>query len=160
MVAATVYPFFTAPAVDRIMGGLPSAQTVGILMVVLSGLMLSHVPYPLVPRLSVRSVRATISSLLLAACAIAALTVPGYFIFPLLCLYTLWGVTRSTFLGLMYRLPDQDPLLDEDADEDDDGGAEVRTVDYGEIAPAKDRRADDLHPSDTATLTEDAEEIA
>jgi len=164
MITATVYPFFTAPAVERITGGLPSAQMVGILMVVLSGLMLSHVPYPLVPRLSVRSVRATISSLILAACAIAAVTVPGYFIFPLLCLYTLWGVSRSTLLGLMYRLPDQDPLLDEDADEEDEGGAEVRTVDYGEIAPARyrsrDRRADDLHPSDTPTLTEDAEEIA
>ena len=104
------------------------------------------------------------ASLILAACAIAAVTVPGYFIFPLLCLYTLWGVSRSTLLGLMYRLPDQDPLLDEDADEEDEGGAEVRTVDYGEIAPARyrsrDRRADDLHPSDTPTLTEDAEEIA
>jgi hypothetical protein len=38
-------------------------------------------------------------------------------------------------LGLVERLPDQDPLLDE-ADEDE-GGAEVRALDYREIAPER-----------------------
>jgi hypothetical protein len=69
----------------------------------------------------------------LAASAVAALVVPEYFIFPFLCVYTLQGVGRTFVLGLLERLPDSDPLLDL-ADEDD-AGAEHRTLDYGEIAP-------------------------
>ncbi len=135
MVLATTYPFFTAPGVEELLGGLPSVQMVGILMVLLSLLMLSHIPYPLVPKLSVRGVRATLASAFLVGCGIAAITVPEYFLFPLLALYTTWGITRSTVLGLLERLPDHDPLLDEE--EEDDGGAEVRRVDYREIAPGR-----------------------
>jgi len=63
MILATIYPFFTAPAVAPIMNGLPSTQTVGILMISLAVLMLSHIPYPLVPKLSLRNPRATAGSL-------------------------------------------------------------------------------------------------
>ncbi len=163
MVLATVYPFFTAPTLAPILGGLPSTQMIGILMIVLSVLMLSHIPYPLVPRLSLRNRRATATSLFLTACAATALTIPEYFIFPFLCLYMLWGVTRSTFLGLVERLPERDPLLDED--QEDEGGAEVRAVDYGEIAPTRyaspEALPPKLHTSESEpTLNEDAEEIA
>ncbi len=163
MILATVYPFFSAPGVASITGGLPSPQTVGILLVVLSVLMLSHIPYPLVPRLSLRTRRATATSLFLAACVAAALAIPEYFIFPFLCLYTLWGVTRSTFLGLVERLPERDPLLDEV--HEDEGGAEIRTVDYGEIAPTRYASPEALPPEPNTsksepTLNEDAEEIA
>jgi len=138
MVLATTYPFFTAPGVDTLFGGLPSAQVVGILMLALALLMLSHIPYPLVPKLSIRGARATIASAILIACGIMALVFPEHFLFPLLATYTAWGITRSTVLGLIERLPEHDPLLDEAAEEDgDDGGAEVRTVDYREIAPAR-----------------------
>lgn len=135
MVLATVYPFSTSAWAEASLGGLPSVQAVGILAVFLSLLMLSHIPYPLVPRVSVGTLRGAVVSAFLLGCAVAALTVPEYFIFPFLLLYTLWGVTRSTVLGLLERLPDEDPLLDE-ADEDE-GGAEVRSLDYGEIAPGR-----------------------
>lgn len=135
MVLATVYPFFNAPAVVDLTGGGPSAQSVGILMIVLSVLMLSHVPYALVPRLSFRGVGATATSLVMLVFAAVAIAIPEYSIFPFLGLYTLWGVTRSTVLGLGDRLPDRDPLIDEAPV--DEGGAEVRSVDYGEIAPTR-----------------------
>ena len=130
-------------------------------MIALAVLMLSHIPYPLVPKLSLRNPRATAGSLFLAACGATALTIPEYFIFPFLCLYTLWGVTHSTFLGLAERLPEQDPLLDED--QEDEGGAEVRVVDYGEIAPTRYPSPEALPPDLQApepelTLNEDAEE--
>jgi hypothetical protein len=44
-------------------------------------------------------------------------------------------VTKSTLLGLGDRLPEGDPLIDEAPP--DEGGAEVRSVDYGEIAPTR-----------------------
>jgi CDP-diacylglycerol---serine O-phosphatidyltransferase len=136
MVVATTYPFFTAPGVSEITGGLPSPQTMGIILVALALLMVSHIPYPLVPRLSFRTARGILGSAALIACAVAALTVPEYFLFPFLALYTVWGVSRGMLLGLLERLPEQDPLLD-DVEVEDDGSVEVRHLDYGEIAPGR-----------------------
>ncbi len=149
MVLATIFPFFNAPAVASSTMGLPTTQTVGIAMIVLAVLMLSHIPYPIVPKLSFRSPRATAGSLYLISCATAAILIPEYFILPILCVYTLYGVTRSTILGLLDRLPERDPLLDEE-DEEDEGGAEVRTVDYGEIAPTRYRSPEALSPESSA----------
>ncbi len=158
MLLATIYPFFTAPALLPYLGGLPEPQTVGIFMIVLALLMLSHIPYPIVPRLSFRNARATVASILLLGCVFAAVSVPAYFLFPFLSAYVLWGLARSTVLGLVDKLPDQDPLLDEP--EEDEGGAEVRTLDYGEIAPRRypspeaarsgKRRIPSSHPIDEA----------
>ncbi len=140
MIVATMYPFFTAPQVEALTGGLPSTQTMGIILIFLALLMLSHVPYPLVPRISFRSTGAAVGSLALMGCAVAAITVPEYFLFPFLSLYTLLGVGRAVGMGLRERLPERDPLRDELPE--DEGGAEVRSLDYGEIAPGR-RDADD-----------------
>jgi hypothetical protein len=37
-------------------------------------------------------------------------------------------------LGFLERLPDRDPMLDEE-EEGDDAGAELREIDYGELSP-------------------------
>jgi CDP-diacylglycerol---serine O-phosphatidyltransferase len=145
MILATIHPFFTAPGVAAITGGLPSMERVAILMVGIAVLMVSHIPYQLVPRVDIRSLRGILMSIFLGASAVAALTVPEYFIFPFLVLYTAQGVIRSFILGLLERLPDQDPLLDV---HEDDGQAEVRELDYGEIAPEKYDTFDPVHETD------------
>lgn len=150
MILATIYPFFTAPRVAEFTGGLPSVQVVGIIMIGLSVLMMSHIPYQLVPRVGFGSWSQGGKTLFLAGSAVAALMVPHYFIFPFLVLYTLQGVVRSFLLGLLERLPDQDPLLDEE----DDGLGEVRPLDYGELAPRRyptDSASSDLASSESAS---------
>ncbi len=144
MILATIYPFFTAPRVVEIFGGLPSVQVVGMLMIGVAVLMLSHIPYQLVPRFGFRGLRRSAMTLFLTGSAVAAIVVPHYFIFPFLVLYTLQGLTRSFVLGLLERLPEQDPLLDT---EEDDGMAEVRTLDYGEIAPNRYPSSDPSPPN-------------
>jgi CDP-diacylglycerol---serine O-phosphatidyltransferase len=134
MILATIHPFFTAPGVAAFTGGLPPMEHVAILMIGIAVLMVSHIPYPLVPKVGLRTVRGVATSLFLAVSAALALWVPEYFIFPFLLVYTAQGVVRSFVLGLLERLPDRDPLLDE---EEDDGQAEVRPLDYGEIAPTR-----------------------
>lgn len=136
MILATVYPFFTAPGVEEVIGGLPSAQMAGLLMIVLALLMLSHVPYPLVPKLSFRGWKATLVSLWVLGCIAISFTIPEYFLFPFLCGYTLWGLLRSTALGLLERLPEQDPLLDLEEEEGEDG-REMRTLDYSDLTPSR-----------------------
>jgi len=56
---------------------------------------------------------------------------PAYGFFPFLIGYTLWGLLRSVFLGLLERLPERDPLLD--APEASDGAVEPRDLDYHEL---------------------------
>ncbi len=136
MIVATLYPFFTAPMVVQYTGGLPSAQAVGMILVALALLMMSHIPYPLVPRISFRTKKGGLVTVFLLGCGLAAVSIPEYFLFPFLSLYTLWGVSRAVGMGLLERLPEQDPLLDLEGEEDD-AGAEVRSMDYGEIAPRK-----------------------
>lgn len=134
MILATLYPFFTAPGVVAWTGGAPSTQVVGVVVVGLSVLMVSHVPYQLVPTFRLRGARGIAVTTGLGVLAVTALLVPRYFIFPFLVLYTLQGAARSFVLGLQERLPDTDPLLDEEA-EQEGGQAEVRTVDYDALSP-------------------------
>ena len=133
MILATIYPFFTAPRVAEITGGLPSVQVVGMIMIAVAVLMMSHIPYQLVPRVGFGDWKRGGMSVFLAASAVAAIVIPQYFIFPFLVLYTAQGVVRSFVLGLLERLPEHDPLLDDE----DDGLAEHRTMDYGELAPRR-----------------------
>ncbi len=133
MILATMYPFFTAPGVAEFTGGLPATQTVGVVLIVVALLMMSHIPYQVVPRVGTGTRKARFMTLFLGGSAVAAIVVPEYFIFPFLVVYTLQGLARSFVMGALERLPDSDPLLDL-ADEDD-ATAEHRSVDYGEIAP-------------------------
>ncbi len=131
MLLATIYPFFTAPGVEARLGGLPSGQAAGVFMIAVALLMVSHVPYKVVPKLSFRTPRGIFDSAVMFGGAVGAITIPEYFIFPFLLVYTLWGVTHGLLLGLMERLPDRDPLLDEEEEEDESG--EPRALDYAEL---------------------------
>ncbi len=135
MILATFYPFSQTPFFGTWLEPLPWPQIVGVGMVLLSALMVSHVPYALVPRIGLRSVRGLAMTGFMLGALFAALTVPRYFFFPLLLLYTLWGLLKSVIHGLLERLPDRDPLLDEEEPPEDEGGAEIRSLDYGELTP-------------------------
>ena len=90
---ATIYPFFTAAAVAPLLGGLPSAQETGGLMICLLILMVSPIPYPIAPKLSFRRGRRALPIFLVAAAVTIA--VPEYVVFPLFALYTFWGIAES-----------------------------------------------------------------
>jgi CDP-diacylglycerol--serine O-phosphatidyltransferase len=145
MILATYYPFSRTPFFLEHLAHLPWPRVMGISMVFLGVLMLSHVPYPVVPRIGLRSARAVLVTAVMVACMFAALAFPSHFFFPFLVTYTLAGLIRSVGLGLLDRLPDRDPLLDEDDEDDqDEAEAELRALDYGEVAPTRPRR--DLPP--------------
>ncbi len=75
---------------------------------------------------------------------------PAHYFFPMLLGYTAWGLFGSVIHGLLERLPDRDPL----EDSFDDATAEVRSVDYGDLAPDGFRRpATPIHPDDVESGT-------
>ena len=141
MILATFYPFSQTRFFGDRLYHLPWPQLMGVIMVLLAVLMLSHVPYPVVPRIGYRSARALVVTAIMAGSVVAAVWVPEVFVFPFLLTYTLFGLIRSVGLGLLDRLPDKDPLLDQDDDDDaDTADAEIRNLDYGEVAPTRPRR--------------------
>jgi CDP-diacylglycerol--serine O-phosphatidyltransferase len=100
-------------------------MTIGV-----AGLMVSNVIYPVLPRFSLRTWGGRWAVFLFVTAIVAAFTVPEYFFFGFAFCYIVYGLVRTVVLGFLERLPDRDPLLDEDGDE-----GEVRELDYDAIRP-------------------------
>lgn len=133
MTLATFYPFSQTSFFQTHLAGLPWGNLVTGLMLVLAMLMMSHVLYPVVPKFGFRTARGLLTLAGLIGVIVAAATIPSLFFFPAFLLYVSYGVVKAAVLGFFERIPDRDLLLDtEDADEAD---AELRPIDYEELAP-------------------------
>ena len=140
---ATFYPFSQTPFFQEYLARLPWHQIMAMTMVLLGVLMVSHVPYPVMPRIGYRTRKGLFTSALIGGCIVAAIWVPRYFFFPFVITYTVSGLLRSVVLGLLERLPERDPLLDEEEEgEADEADAEIRTLDYTEVAPKRGPRVE------------------
>jgi CDP-diacylglycerol--serine O-phosphatidyltransferase len=148
MTLAAYYPFSQTALFQRHLADLPWQQILGVGMVLLAVLMVSHVPYGRVPKIGLRTRKGMANTVLVLGCVFAVLLVPRYFFFGVLLLYIVWGLLKSVLLGLLDRLPGGDPLLDED-DAEEDGRAEVRAVDYADLGP---RKQPTLDPDDDSHL--------
>ena len=138
MILATFYPFSQTSFFQAQLADLPWDNIMGVVTVILSVLLMSHIPYALFPRIGFRTRHGLFNTAAVLGGCLLALTVPRYYFFPVLVLYTTWGLLKAVILGLLDRLPDRDPLMDEE--EEDDAGAEVRNVDYRDLAPSRFRR--------------------
>lgn len=130
MILATYFPFSQTPFFETYLSALPWPQIMGVTMILISVLLLSHVPYAMVPRLDLRTPRGIGMTALMAIGVVLALAIPAYWFFPTLLAYTVWGLLKSVFMGLLERLPERDPLLDTE-----EGPMEARQMDYRDIAP-------------------------
>ncbi|MCY4400364.1 MAG: CDP-diacylglycerol--serine O-phosphatidyltransferase [Gemmatimonadetes bacterium] len=131
VILATHYPFSQTAFFQQYLGELPWPRIMVITMVLTSILMLSHIPYAKFPRIEVRTRKGISMAAFMAACTVLAILFPANFLFPALILYTLWGLLRSVFLGLLERLPERDPLLD--VPETSDTAVEPRELDYHDL---------------------------
>lgn len=134
MLLAAFYPFSQTPLFQQYLAELPWDRFMAISMVFLGVLLISHVPYAKVPRIGFRTRKGILTTVWVAVLLFLAVTVPRYYFFSALVLYTLWGLLRSVILGLLERLPERDPLLDEE-DYDEDEYRDHRTLDYDELTP-------------------------
>ncbi len=133
---ATYFAFTQTPFFRTYFDHVNVSQAAVWLTVMVAGLMVSHVLYPVVPRLTVRTWGGRFALVMALASVAAAFTFPEYFFFPFAITYIAWGLMRTVVLGFLERLPDRDPLLDEEEGEESDEG-EVREIDYGEIRPRR-----------------------
>ncbi|UCC74813.1 MAG: CDP-diacylglycerol--serine O-phosphatidyltransferase [Gemmatimonadota bacterium] len=142
---AAFYPFSQTSFFNDYLSGWPWTQLIGGGMIVVAGLMLSHVIYPAIPRLSVRnpSGRAAIAIILIAVALL--IWHPQLVVFPVGLAYIAVGVARAVTVGLLDRLPDRDPLSEELGAEETD----ARDLEYEDMRP---------HWTGAADLEESAED--
>jgi CDP-diacylglycerol---serine O-phosphatidyltransferase len=134
MTLATFYPFSQTELFAQRFATWAWPEIMTGLMVVLGLLMMSHVLYPVVPKFGFRTARGILTGLFLLTMIVLAVTIPALFFFPALIGYVAYGIGKALVLGFFERLPDRDPMLDEE--EGDEAGAELRQIDYGEMSPA------------------------
>jgi CDP-diacylglycerol---serine O-phosphatidyltransferase len=142
MTLATFYPFTQTAFFQDYLAALRWSMLTPGLVLGVSVLMVSHVLYPVVPRFSTKRVSGIIAIALAAVHhrgrhGARALLLPGAVI------YIVWGLVRSAIAGFQDRLPDRDPLIDEDEDAD-----EVRELDYEEFEPSSKQRERQTPPKE------------
>jgi CDP-diacylglycerol---serine O-phosphatidyltransferase len=150
MTLATFYPFSQTDLFARHFALLPWPSIMIGMMLALAMLMMSHVLYPVVPKFGFRTAKGLLTLAAFVGTVVAAFTIPSLFFFPAFLLYVSYGMLKAAALGFFERLPDRDMLLD--TEEPDEADAEVREIDYNELAPPRrlwwPGRGEREHPDD------------
>ncbi len=141
------YPFSQTELFAQHLSHWPWTQVMAGGMIVLGGLMLSHVPYPAIPRLSLRTASGRGGIAFLLTCSALLIWNPRLVVFPIGVIYTTYGILRTAALGLLDRLPERDLLSEELSAEE----TENRDLEYEDMRPHWTRRAE---ASDSAEGTE------
>ena len=106
MTLATYYWFSqTSLYTETMIGDLPWHQMLRWVMLGLGMLMISNVQYAKVPTVGFRTLRGLLGLLVVVGTLVGVIFLPKQFFFPALMTYVLYGIGRTTFLGLLDRLP-------------------------------------------------------
>jgi CDP-diacylglycerol--serine O-phosphatidyltransferase len=111
---ATFYAFTQTPLWNAWFSGVDEKRAAGWLMMLIAVLMVSNVLYPVVPRFGLRTWGGRLALAVATASIVAAFTYPEYFFFPFAIVYITYGLIRTVLGGFEEKLPEQDPMLDEE----------------------------------------------
>lgn len=104
MALATYYWFSQTPLYqETVIANLPWHVLLRYIVLALSFLMISNVPYPVMPNVGLRSVRGVVGLLLVVGGIAALIFLPNQFFFPAVVLYVAFGLVRAAWLGLLER---------------------------------------------------------
>ena len=126
---ASAYTFTQTPLFNKYLSFVPVPQMVVLLTIVLALLMVSQVPYPVFPKVGLRTWKGRFWLIVHVVAVALAVYYPEYFFFPAGVGLITFGLVRAVFLGLLDRLPERDPMRD-DEDEPE------RPVEY-DLAPGR-----------------------
>ncbi len=114
MTVATFVPFAQTDFFRQHLAALWAwPVALAVLMMMCALLMVSLVPYPIWPRMGLKSGRGLVGIGFTLAFLAGTLYVPAYFLFPFGLAYIAFGLTRAAMAGLSERLPERDPLADD-----------------------------------------------
>jgi len=126
---ASSYPFTQTAFFQRQFGFLPLPLMVVLLTAGLALLMVSQVPYPVLPTVGLRTWKGRFSLAAHLLALAGALWFPEYFFFPAGMALIAYGLIRAVSLGLLDRLPEHDVLRDDDEEGE-------RPIDY-DLGPGR-----------------------
>lgn len=132
---ATYYPFSQTQYFQTHLAHLAWPTIMTAMLFVLPFLMMSHVLYPVVPKFGFSNFRGFLVFAWLLTLIALAIWVPALFFFPMSVGYVSYGVLKALVLGFFERLPEEDPMLDDEGG--DEAGAELREITYEGLAPRK-----------------------
>ncbi len=118
---ATYYWFSQTPLYNQFFVEWPWETIMRFLMVALSFLMISNVPYPAWPKFSFRTLHGTIGIIVLFSALIALFFLPREFFFPVGVFYVAVGIVLAILRGVFEVQPpfEEPPQADDDEEEDD-----------------------------------------
>jgi CDP-diacylglycerol--serine O-phosphatidyltransferase len=125
------YPFSQTPFFAQYLAEWPWTRLIGGGMIVLAGLMLSHVIYPAIPKLSPRTASGRAAIAFVLACVALLIWNPQLVVFPVGLAYIAYGALSTVVLGLLDRGTDPDPLSAELGAEETD----TRDLEYEDMQP-------------------------
>jgi CDP-diacylglycerol---serine O-phosphatidyltransferase len=114
--------------------------TLRFLMIGLSLLMISNVPYPVLPNIGFRTVRGVVGTILVGGGIIALIKLPNQFFFPAAVAYAAFGLARASWLGLLERRAGGSTAHAERLDASENGDFALRDEEVGERWPRRKRR--------------------
>jgi CDP-diacylglycerol--serine O-phosphatidyltransferase len=140
MTLATYYWFSQTPLyTNTVVETWPWHSVIPGLMAVLSFLMISHVLYPALPVVSLRSIKSIIASIFVVAILALVAIHPRQYAFPAMMVYVSYGLAKTILLGLVESIPGRDPLNDIEDDEEGED-VEMRPTALAERPGGKGRR--------------------
>jgi CDP-diacylglycerol--serine O-phosphatidyltransferase len=143
----------------KVLADYPWHVMMRFLMVGLAFLMISPVPYPAVPKVTLRTVRGSIGALILLGAVAGLIFLPREFFFPVLLAYVLFGLVMWLVLIVLDRVPTAESIYEEDEDEEGvdiglhDGGGVAVPAHHGELAAGRRRRRRKKKPRNLPTPT-------
>ena len=153
MTLATYYWFSQTPLYySTLLGSLPWGTVLRFLMIGLSFLMISNVPYLAVPKVGLKSLREILGLVALLGSIAGVIFLPKEFLFPACVGYVLLGLANAAVLGLLDRLPGAFEEGDE-AERGDDADALATESGFGARRRRRRRRLNRPTPSSTPTTS-------
>ena len=136
MTLATYYWFSqTSLYHESLLSALPWQSVLRWLMLGLSLLMISPIPYLAVPRVGLRSVKEVVGLVLVIASIAGVIFLPKEFIFPALIVYVFVGLANAVVLGLLDKFP-----LSPYADDEDDAAGDAPLEELFDDEPPRRKR--------------------
>jgi len=94
-------PFAETGIPDILLSSTSQGKFIAVLIVLLSILMVSHVRYPVFPRIDIKSVKGSVILVAILGVLLAMVIYPEFTLFPCGLAYIIWGLAKELFNSLV-----------------------------------------------------------
>jgi len=93
----SIIPFADTGILNRLLSDVGQGKFIAVLTVLLSILMLSHIRYPVFPRIDIKSIKGAVMLFIILGLITAMIVFPEFTLFPFGLCYIVWGLSKELF---------------------------------------------------------------